>query len=337
MKIAIHHRSGSFSESWIEYCNKNDIEYKIVNAYANDIIKQIEDCDIFLWHHSNYDYRDAIFAKQLLYSIKNKGLKVFPDFNTNWHFDDKVAQKYLLESINAPLVPSYVFYTKEEAMAWVRSIKLPIVFKLRGGSGSSNVKLVKTKKEAIKLINQAFGSGFSQFDRLNHLKFRWSNYKAGTENISAIPKGLIRSVIGSSYSDMYSKEKGYIYFQKFIPNNNYDTRVVVINGEVIAAERRFVREGDFRASGSGQYSYEDINLSILEIALRVAKKLALQSVAFDFILDEDQNPLIVEISYGFGISGISGVPGYWDAQLKWHKENFNPQELIISKLIDSIN
>ena len=333
MKIAIHHREGSFSEGWIQYCNKNGIDYKIVNAYANDIIKQIDDCDIFLWHHSNYDYRDALFAKQLLYSIKNKGLKVFPDFYTNWHFDDKVAQKYLLESINAPLVPSYVFYTKKEAMAWVRSIKLPIVFKLRGGSGSSNVKLVKTKKEAFNLINQAFGSGFSQFDRWNHLKFRLSNYKAGTESISAIPKGLIRSVIGSSYSDMCSKEKGYIYFQKFIPNNNYDTRVVVINGEVIAAERRFVREGDFRASGSGQYSYEDINLSILEIALSVAKRLSLQSVAFDFILDEDQKPLIVEISYGFGIGGISGVPGYWDKNLNWYNDKFRPEYWIIENLI----
>ena len=32
MKIAIHHRQGSFSDRWIEYCKENGINFKIVNA-----------------------------------------------------------------------------------------------------------------------------------------------------------------------------------------------------------------------------------------------------------------------------------------------------------------
>ena len=44
MKIAIHHSSGSFSDRWIEYCKREGIEYKIVNAYDSDIVKQVEDC-----------------------------------------------------------------------------------------------------------------------------------------------------------------------------------------------------------------------------------------------------------------------------------------------------
>lgn len=49
MKIAIHHRKGSFSERWIEYCTEKDIPFKIVNAYDSDIVKQVEDCDVFMW------------------------------------------------------------------------------------------------------------------------------------------------------------------------------------------------------------------------------------------------------------------------------------------------
>ena len=41
----------------------------------------------------------------------------------------------------------------------------PKVFKLRGGAGAANVKLVKSKRDFIKLINKAFGRGFSQFNR----------------------------------------------------------------------------------------------------------------------------------------------------------------------------
>ena len=92
MKIGIHHRNsvGFFSERWIEYCEKNNISYKLVNAYSNDIVEQLSDCDAFMWHHSNYDYRDALFANKLLFSLQQSGKKVFPNFNTTWHFDDKV-------------------------------------------------------------------------------------------------------------------------------------------------------------------------------------------------------------------------------------------------------
>lgn len=336
MKIAIHDSKEKhfFSERWIEYCKDNDIPLKIVNAYDNDIVNQVIDCDAFMWHHSNYDYRDALFAKQLLFSLQMSGIKVFPDFNTTWHFDDKVGQKYLLEAIGAPLVPSYVFYTREEANKWIENTDFPKVWKLRGGSGSSNVQLVENKSKAKKLINKAFGKGFSQFDRVNHLKLRYNNFKSGKENFIAVLKGIVRLFIGTEYSNSFTKEKGYIYFQEFIPNNKFDTRIVVV-GNKAAAERRMVRDNDFRASGSGNYSYEDIDINAVEIAFNVSRQLNLQSVAFDFVLDKNNNPLIVEMSYGFGLEGITKAPGYWDSSLNWVDEKFKPQEWIIENIINS--
>lgn len=108
---------------------------------------------------------------------------------------------------------------------------------------------------------------------------------------------------------------------------------MTINNEIAAAEKRFVRENDFRASGSGLFSYKDINLKVIEIAFDVAKKLQLQSVAFDFIENEDGEPMIVEISYAFGTSGIKHVPGFWDKDLKWHTGRFNYTECIINSLM----
>lgn len=66
-----------------------------------------------MWLHYRENYKDALFAKQSLYSLVITGKKVFSDFNTCRYFEDKVGQKYLLEAIGAPLVPSYVFYTKK--------------------------------------------------------------------------------------------------------------------------------------------------------------------------------------------------------------------------------
>ena len=114
MKIAICYNKNSFAERWIDYCKEKNIFYKIVDCYNSNIIEELEDCDALMWHHHHAIHKDILFAKQLLYSIECSGKKVFPNFNTCWHFDDKVGQKYLLESIKAPLVPSYVFYTKKD-------------------------------------------------------------------------------------------------------------------------------------------------------------------------------------------------------------------------------
>ena len=201
MKIAIHHNVGGFSDRWIAYCEKHCIDYKLVNCYATDIIKQLEDCDALMWHHLQNDYRDVLFSKQLLLAVEMSGKKVFPDQRTYWHYDDKVGQKYLFETIGAPFVPSYVFYTKVDALNWVKNTTFPKVFKLRGGAGSQNVKLVKSAKQASKIIKKAFGEGFSQLDRIGHLKERVRKYQEKKENLLGVFKGLGRLIFLPVYAD----------------------------------------------------------------------------------------------------------------------------------------
>lgn len=336
MKLAIHHRPGSFSDRWIDYCDKQGIDYKLVNAFDSDIIQQVSGCDAFMWHHHHAQFKDVLTAKRILFALEHAGVKVFPDFKTGWHFDDKVAQKYLLEAIGAPLVPSYVFYDKQEALQWANTTSYPKVFKLKGGAGSANVKLVKTYKEAKRLINKAFGKGFAQYDRFGAFKERLRKVKEGKAGLLEILKGIGRLFITTEFAKQQPPERGYAYFQDFIPNNDSDTRVVVIGGKFAAAEKRMVRKDDFRASGSGEFSYTDINIDFIEKALKISKKLKLLSAAFDFIESENGEPLIVELSYGFGTAGIEASPGYWDSELNWHEGKFNPQEWMLTDLLKSI-
>jgi len=325
MKIAIHHRPGSFSDRWIEYCKENNIPYKIVNAYDTDIVQQVDDCTAFMWHHTQCDYRDKLFAKQLIYSLEAMGLKVFPDFHTTWHFDDKVGQKYLLEAIGAPLVPSYVFYDKKEAIEWVNQTTFPKVFKLRGGAGSANVQLVPTKKDAIRLVNRAFGKGFPQFNRRGNLKERIRKYKEGKDTLWGVCKGIGRLFIPTELAKMVGPEKGYVYFQDFIPNNTFDIRIIIVANKAFAI-KRLTRKNDFRASGSGMiiYNKEEIDEQCVKIAFIVNEKIKSQSIAFDFVFDADNNPMIVEISYGFIKEVYDPCEGFWNKDLNWHEGPFDP-------------
>jgi glutathione synthase/RimK-type ligase-like ATP-grasp enzyme len=336
MKIAIHHQQGSFSSRWIKYCEKKGIPYKIVDCYSSNIIDQLEDCDALMWHFHQSNSKDILFAKQLLYSVETSGKKVFPDFNTVWHFDDKVGQKYLLESINAPLVPTNIFYSRQSAFDWIKKSSFPKVFKLRGGAGSINVKLVKNKKIATKLINRAFSKGFNVDSPLSPGE-RYRLYRLNKGSILSFIKGIVRLFIPTQFAKVHGKERGYIYFQDFIPNNNSDTRVIVI-GEKAFALKRFVRKNDFRASGSGSFSYSknEFDERCLHIAFSISQKLKTQCIAYDFIFDERNSPLIVEISFGFTVIVYDPCPGYWDRDLNWHEGQFIPQEWMIEDLIKSV-
>ncbi|MFA8434229.1 MAG: RimK family alpha-L-glutamate ligase [Marinifilaceae bacterium] len=344
MKIAIHDRPGSFSDAWIEYCKRNNFPFKIVNAYSSDIIDQLYDCNILMWHHHHGNYRDTLFAKQLLYSLQISGKKVFPDFNTGWHFDDKVGQKYMLEAIGAPLVSSYVFYDKKEALDWVKKTSFPKVFKLRGGAGAANVKLLRSKSDARYVINKSFGRGISQFNKWNNLKEKWIRYRRGRDGFLEVLKGIGRIFINTEFGKMRSPEKGYVYFQDFIPGRKVDYRLQFVGKRCWAMIRK-VRENDFRASGSDNMIFDknQIPNQMLDIAYDIVDKLSLQSAAFDFLIDDNSNILLIEISYGFGVDkeireGEIFVDefahGYWDENKLWHDEVFDPQVWMIQNIIN---
>ena len=113
------------------------------------------DCKALLWHHHHSLTEDKLFARELLFAIEQSGTKVFPNFNTAWYFDDKLGQKYLLEAIKAPLVPTFAFYSKKDALNWIKNTSFPKVFKLRGGAGSNNVRLINNISQAKLIINKA--------------------------------------------------------------------------------------------------------------------------------------------------------------------------------------
>ncbi len=336
MKIAIHHTPGSFSEQWIIYCDEQQIDYKIVDCYDSDIISQLSDCDCLMWHFSQNSPRSFLVAKPLVYSLTVAGKKTFPDFYSSWHFDDKLGQKYLLEAIGAPAVTTWVFYEKEIALRWAQQQVYPIVFKLRGGAGSQNVRLVKSKNHASRLIKKAFGIGFYSFDPSESLREEIRRLKLGKATIKDIAESIVRFFLLPKYARVKGREKGYIYFQEFIPDNDSDFRVIVVGNRAFAI-KRLVRENDFRASGSGSILYDRqlFDIDLISQSFSTARRLNVQCVAFDYVY-KNSEPLLVEISYGFAQAGYYNCPGYWDEDLNWHEGKFNPYGWMVEDLISGL-
>ena len=335
--IAIHNSNVGFHKRWREYCVLKSIKYKDVDCYANNILEQLNGCDALMWHYWQTSSKDFLKAKRILFALEHAGFIVFPDFKTAWHFDDKIAQKYLLEALNLPLVKSYHFIDKLQALKWVDKTSYPKVFKLKGGAGSVNVRLVKNKTDAKVLIDKAFKSGFSQYDKTAALRERFRKYNEGEDTFFGVLKSLYRVFDEPQYSRVIGVQKNEVYFQDFIPENEFDIRIIIIDNKAFAV-KRLVRNNDFRASGSGKilFSKNHFDSELIKMSFDIASKLDTQCCAFDFVM-LNEKPKIVEISYGYAIDAYDNCEGYWDNNLVFHEGKFDSTNWMVDLIIKQVD
>jgi glutathione synthase/RimK-type ligase-like ATP-grasp enzyme len=338
MKIGIHHENGSFSERWIEYLKQRAIPYKLYNGFDSNIIYQIKNDNLthFMWHFSQNNYDDKLHARILYRVLRELGISTYPNEESYWHFEDKEAQKYLFESLDIPFVQADIFYDKISALKYIENSDYPKVFKLRGGAGSINVRLVNNKSQARKIVNRAFGKGFLAFDKLaifNDTIERFLRQKT-FHNFLRIGKWGWKLIFPRQKT--HPNQRGYVYFQEFVPNQTYDIRLIVINDKCYYL-KRYTRNNDFRASGSGRLEFvpdDSFNIMTVDMAFKYAKKLKMPCIAYDFVFSDQNQPLIVEISYGFQPYVYDQCTGYFDKNSNWHNSTVNLEYEIIDTFLN---
>lgn len=301
----------SFDNVYTKILEANDIKYKFIDL--NDHVsfwKSVGDLTHFIYRFGQTDH-EKIFANSFMPVIQfNEKIKCFPDFNTSWHYDNKIAEYYLLYSEGFPVIDSHIFWNKGKALEFIENTSFPMVMKLSGGAGSSNVRLISKKKQAIDLTERLFSKGL---DYVGYLYYPYLFH----------PRYLKYKLYNLIWGDReyWQLQKNYVLFQKFLPGNDFDTRIVVIGSRALGFIR-YNRKGDFRASGSGKFNLDPsiIDKECLKIAFSVSERFKFQSMAYDFIKDEDGKQRICEISYTYSFrKPYIDCPGYWDQKLNWHK------------------
>ena len=330
------HRNGevqSFSERWRLLCERDGIEARMVDVFSPDFFAQLHGCAGFLWRFG-YASVPRNLARRLLPAVEHGlGIPVFPSWKTAWHFEDKIAQAYLLEAGGIPAPRTWVFWQAKEALAFCRSARYPLVLKLSQGYQSMNVRLVHGADEAAYWIERMFGTGLSRFVpravRLQRLLQR--------------PVAAARVLAGrNAWRDVEPEElqHGYLYVQEFLPGNAFDTRVTII-GDRAFAFRRHNRPGDFRASGSGRIDWDPsgIDMETVRLAFEVAGKLQTQSVAIDG-LRRGEERVIAEISYTYASWAVRDCPGHWrrrdENALEWVPGSLMPEDAIFQDFVDEV-
>lgn len=339
-RIAIHvdegkTHSGHWSFEWAKYCKIHGVEFDFVNCYKLESIRDLEMYDALFWNISHYSKRDMIFARSILISAKSLGLQIFPNTADVWHFDDKVAQDYYLHSLNISAPNSLVLFSYESVIKWLETDpNLPVVAKLRCGSGSQNVKLLESRKEVLNYANKMFKKdGFSTVPSIAFkTKSNILSVKSFTDILTRTKK-IPDFVNTLKKSKSLEREKGYMYLQSLIENEGFDLKVVVIKDKLSYVARRS-RAGDFRASGGGAFYYDNklVTSQVIDLCFTASDKMGTSCMGYDVVIDKNSGtPYIIEMSYGFSHVSLLGANGYWNRSHSWIDEPLNaPEEILLN-------
>lgn len=310
---------------YMKILDYNKINYDLVE-YDDLFLERLDEADYFIFRLNFYDDNKRLGFTLIDLIDKYLGVKSYPTSNQIYTYDDKIRQKLLLDKFQIPRIDTNIFFDKAAAMDFVETAEYPFIFKLKGGAGSMNVMLIESKRQAKLYVRQMFGDGISPERSFLPGTLRREYFDLKREVRRFLGDGY-RRIKGYDHNPTYNIEKNYFYAQKFLPQNDFDIRITVIDGKAFAF-RRFNRPGDFRASGSGEIDYDQkaIPKECITQSFILAERLALVCIAIDFLFDGGEFK-VVEFSYTFDSKAVATCPGYWDRSGKFHEASFIPEYL----------
>lgn len=319
------------SPIWAEAIKHAGHQVKWVDVESTDILEQLKGCDGFMWRWAHFGGMSRI-ARRLLRIVEEElGLAVYPSQSTCWHYDDKIAQFYLLKALDIAIPATWVFFDKAEALEWADNINYPVVLKLATGAGATNVKLINNKSRCKQWIKILFKYRLSSLNEVTPGKIKLF------KRIKTAAKALLRGDGVLPVDNGYELNTGYAYFQDFLPDNDFDTRITVI-GDRAFGFRRINRTDDFRASGSGEINWDPskIDKRFVHLAFDTADKLDSQSCAIDGLYDGDK-PVVGEISYTYASWAVHKCPGHWKREdsgnIVWKEGRMKPEQAQIDDFL----
>jgi hypothetical protein len=145
-----------------------------------------------------------------------------------------------------------------------------VVLKSVRGAGSSGVHLVSDARTAARVLRR---------DAWRSVPVRQLARLAGLASLR--PFGNRKA------SDRFATERPRTRFvlQRFVPDRTRDFKVLVFGSRAYVAQRD-VRDGDFRASGSGRLSFPEPDPALLDLALATRRALGVPYVSLDLIETE---------------------------------------------------
>jgi hypothetical protein len=290
----------------------------------HDWLEAVRPHDLILWKPYTMGVSGAAHFKEKIFLLESHlGKLVVPNYATIWHFESKIAQSHLFALEGVPTPATVATFDDEEAAALLSTCPMPVVVKRSEGASSQYVRLVRSRKEARRLLEWAFcGERYWKARQMGG-PLLWSA-------LTLVPnrwfwKFLLQYALGKEIP-------AHLYWQEYVAGNEADLRITVIGDRYAYGFWRKNRPRDFRASGSGVLDFtRPIPEAPVRYCLELSRRLGVDSMAYDLLFRGDQF-LIGEMSYAYldappyktaghyeldDRGGLAFVPGHVWPQTLW--------------------
>ncbi len=215
-------------------------------------------------------------SKGLVAQLANRNITTLPTIQEAFWYDSKLEQ---LGTFGKWLPDTFVTQSKGRAQLAALKATYPFLSKSSEGSASKGVRMINNIDEANQEIEAVFGDGLKLevYDRV---------------------------------------QKDYVYWQKFIPNNPCDYRVIICHKYIFGVIRQNRKDVPF-ASGSGNNApmreVSGRTKQAMKFCIEIAKEIATNWMAFDVVFENDK-PKLLEISSSWTPLAYAECP-VWDLDL----------------------
>lgn len=226
---------------------------------------------VFYTSSQDKEYRGYI--DDIIYQLGQKNY-LLPRYELLKAHENKLYAEILLKNHGIFSLQSWMFATVTDMRKYLDKIKYPAIVKASTGSGSISVYKADTKEKLIKLAK-----------KICRTKGYYEYY----------PKYFYRKLLHKDVEQYLLDEKyhGKFVVQEFVPNLQEDWKILVFGHKFFVLNRK-VRKKDFRASGSGEFSYITPPDGMLDYAEQIFTTLDVPFLSMDLCMDNQGKFYLIE-------------------------------------------
>jgi hypothetical protein len=254
---------------WHQYyaaaCRELHVPYCTIDIERADWMAQVESsgCAAFLvWPTASLSVWKQMYDERLATLGRLTRKLVYPELDAMLIYESKRRMHYWLAAAGFPHPETWIFYNREEALAFAETSALPVVTKTDLGAAASGVRILRDRHELRRTVRMAFGRGILRrgTDRRDR---QWSN----------------------------------VLFQRFIPDAT-EWRIIRIGESYFGYEK--IRVGDFH-SGTAQWRYVRPPDRLLDLTRELTDRGGFTSMSVDILVDPAGNFYVNELQGVFGM------------------------------------
>lgn len=245
------------------------------------------------------------FIEDILLRLKMDGAILLPRFECFRAHHNKVFMELYKTKLSEAYqtIKSLFIYEIENLNEILKKEKIeyPVVIKCAAGAGSVGVRLACNERELLRRIRQMGKVTFEYYCYRKRNKIR---YFFGRTKKKILKEGMLELI--------NPREK--LVIQTFIPNLQCDYKILVF-GEKYYLLKRYIRKGEFRASGSGNFEFPsqftDVERQILEFVFGIYEQLNVPMLSVDVAFDGVKCHMLEFQCVNFGPYTLQFSPAFY--------------------------